>query len=88
MGPANLSVELPGPEFELSPVNQPLRIHDMPAAERPRERLVAAGAAALSPAELLAILLRTGMKGASAVEIGQRVVAKFGSLEALARAPL
>ena len=88
MGPANLSVELPGPEFELSPVNQPLRIHDMPAADRPRERLVAAGAAALSPAELLAILLRTGMKGASAVEIGQRVVAKFGSLEALARAPL
>ena len=88
MGPANLSVELPGPEFELSPVNQPLRIHDMPAAERPRERLVSAGAAALSPAELLAILLRTGMKGASAVEIGQRVVAKFGSLEALARAPL
>jgi len=69
-------------------VNQPLRIHDMAAADRPRERLAERGAASLNTAELLAILLRTGLQGASAVDIGHRLVAKFGSLEALARAPL
>jgi DNA repair protein RadC len=69
-------------------MSQPLRIHDMAAADRPRERLAARGAASLNTAELLAILLRTGLQGASAVEIGHRLVAKFGSLEALARAPM
>ncbi len=69
-------------------MNQPLRIHDMAEADRPRERLAARGAGSLNTAELLAILLRTGLQGASAVDIGHRIVAKFGSLEALARAPL
>jgi DNA repair protein RadC len=69
-------------------MNQPLRIHDMAAADRPRERLAARGAGSLNTAELLAILLRTGLQGASAVDIGHRIVAKFGSLETLARAPL
>ena len=46
-----------------------VRIHDLPAQERPRERLVAKGAENLSNAELIAIVLRTGMKGMSAIHI-------------------
>jgi DNA repair protein RadC len=65
---------------------QSLRIKDQPVTERPRERLVALGADALSHAELIAILLRTGLKGANAVEIGKQLIQKFGTLQALARA--
>ena len=65
-----------------------LRLKDQPASERPRERLVALGADALSHAELVGILLRTGLRGANAVEIGQQLVQKYGSLGALARASL
>ena len=68
-------------------MSQPLRIHDMAAADRPRERLVERGAKSLGTGELLAILLRTGLRGASAVEIGNQLVRRFDSLEALARAP-
>ena len=63
-----------------------LRLKDQPASERPRERLAALGADALSHAELIAILLRTGMKGVNAVEIGKQLVQKFGTLQGLARA--
>lgn len=70
------------------PSHQPLRIHDMALTDRPRERLVERGAPALSNGELLAILLRTGLKGSSAVEIGHRLLERFGSLETLARSPL
>ena len=65
-----------------------IRIHDMPAEERPRERLVAQGADALKNAELIAILLRTGVQGASAVAVAERVLSQFGTLDALARAAL
>jgi DNA repair protein RadC len=65
-----------------------MRLKDQPASERPRERLVALGADALSHAELVGILLRTGLKGANAVEIGQQLVQKYGSLGALAQASL
>ena len=47
-----------------------MRIADWPEDERPRERLLKLGAAALSEAELLAIFLRTGIAGKSAVELG------------------
>lgn len=60
------------------------RLKDQPASERPRERLVAHGAEALSNAELIAILLRTGLKGANAVEVGRQLLQKFGSLQSLA----
>lgn len=63
-----------------------LKIKDQPASERPRERLVAKGPEALTDAELIAILLRTGLQGANAVEIGSQLLRKFGSLQALARA--
>jgi len=65
-----------------------MRLKDQPASERPRERLVTQGADALSHAELLAILLRTGLQGANALEIGKQLVHKYGSLQSLARASL
>ena len=63
-----------------------LRLKDQPPSERPRERLAALGAEALSQAELIAILLRSGLKGMNAVEVGRHLLARFGSLQALARA--
>ena len=63
-----------------------MRLKDQPLSERPRERLIARGANALTHAELIAILLRTGLKGANVVEIARRLVLKFGSLHALALA--
>lgn len=62
------------------------RLKDQPAVERPRERLIAQGAMALSAAELIAILVRTGLRGTNALDIGKQLVQKFGSLGALARA--
>ena len=63
-----------------------MRIKDQPVSERPRERLVEQGPDALSPAELIAILVRTGLRGTNAVEIGKQLIQKFGTLQALARA--
>ena len=63
-----------------------MRLKDQPANERPRERLVARGPDALTQAELIAILLRTGLKGANVVQVGQNLLQKFGSLNALALA--
>jgi len=65
-----------------------VRIHDLPAQDRPRERLATHGADRLSNAELIAILLRTGMKGMSAIHIAEQLLRQSGSLENLARAPL
>jgi DNA repair protein RadC len=64
------------------------RIRDMAAKDRPRERLAADGAEALSNADLIAILLRTGMKGFSAINVAQQLLARFGTLENLARSSL
>jgi DNA repair protein RadC len=63
-----------------------MRLKDQPLSERPRERLRAKGVDALSHGELIAILLRTGMKGANVVEIGKQLVNRYGKLDALARA--
>jgi len=63
-------------------------IRDLPACDRPRERLSELGADALRNAELLAILLRTGMKGVSAIQVAEQLLQKFGSLDALSRASL
>src|SRR5580698_9519700 len=65
-----------------------IRIKDLPASERPRERLAELGADALSSAELIAILLRTGMKGRSAIAIASEMVLQFKTLDALARASI
>lgn len=60
-----------------------MAITDWPADERPRERLLKQGAAALSDAELLAIFLRTGIPGHSAVDLARRLITQFGSLTGL-----
>jgi DNA repair protein RadC len=56
--------------------------------ERPRERLLLRGAHALTEAELMAIILRVGVKGKSAVELGRNILKHFGSLHAMMNAPL
>ncbi len=60
-----------------------MAIKHWPENERPRERLLALGAASLSDAELLAIFLRVGIKGVSAVDLGRTLIAHFGSLNRL-----
>ncbi len=60
-----------------------MAITDWPLAERPREKLLARGAAALSDAELLAIFLRTGVRGKTAVDVARDLLQHFGSLRAL-----
>ncbi len=59
-----------------------------PVGERPRERLLRHGAQSVTDAELVAILLRVGVQGTSAVELARQTLKKFGSLRALAEAPL
>jgi DNA repair protein RadC len=60
-----------------------MAITDWPLADRPRERLLANGAEVLSDAELIAIFLRTGARGKSAVDVAREVLARFGSFTAL-----
>jgi len=61
-------------------------IRDWPAGERPREKLLARGVAALSDAELLAIFLRTGVTGKTAVDLARELLADFGGLRPLLEA--
>ena len=60
-----------------------MTISDWPAQERPREKLLARGAGALSDAELLAIFLRTGVKGKTAVDLARELLDQHGGLRAL-----
>lgn len=64
------------------------RITDLQESERPRERLVRLGAGALSEAELLAILLRVGVEGENAVQLGQRLLHSLGGIPGLHRASI
>jgi DNA repair protein RadC len=61
-------------------------IRDWPASERPREKLLARGAQALSDAELLAIFLRTGVRGKTAVDVARELLQSYGGLRALLEA--
>ncbi|MES2901425.1 MAG: DNA repair protein RadC [Pseudomonadota bacterium] len=63
-------------------------IKHWPAQQRPRERLISEGAAALSDPELLALFLRVGLPGKSAVELGRELIGHFGSLQGLFGASL
>ena len=63
-----------------------MAITDWPESERPRERLLQRGAAALSDAELLAIFLRVGIRGKSAVDLARDLLAHFGTLTRLCNA--
>jgi len=62
-------------------------ITDWPASERPRERLLQHGAHSLTEAELLAVFLRTGLPGATAVDLARQALDHFGGLNALLSAP-
>ena len=64
------------------------RIMDLHESDRPRERLANLGPQVLTNAELIAILLRVGVKGENAVTLGQRLLNTFGGLTGLHRAPL
>ena len=63
-------------------------ISDWPEGERPRERLLAHGAATLTDAELLAVMLRTGIRGKSAVDLGRDLLTRFRSVAGLFAADL
>lgn len=63
-----------------------MSISDWPVQERPREKLLVRGPQSLSDAELLAIFLRTGVKGKSAVDLARELLNEFGSLRALLEA--
>ena len=60
-----------------------MKIQDWPINERPREKLLKLGAHTLSDAELLAILINTGKKGHSAVELARMAINEFGSVQSL-----
>ena len=62
-------------------------IQELPTQDRPREKLLARGIDSLTDAEILAILLRTGISGKNAVALAQDLIAQYGSLTQLARAP-
>lgn len=68
--------------------NDSKRIRTWPEDERPRERLLSRGAHDLTDTELVAILLRVGVRGKSAVELGHELLKRFGSVQAMMRAPL
>jgi DNA repair protein RadC len=63
-------------------------ITEWPDDERPREKLLQRGSSALSDAELLAIFLRTGTRGKTAVDLGRELLSEYGSLRALLEADL
>ncbi len=65
-----------------------MSIRDWPAGERPREKLLEQGSGSLSDAELLAIFLRTGVSGKSAVDLARHLLSQFGSLRVLLEADL
>ncbi len=67
---------------------EPIRIKDLPLADRPRERLEQFGPDALRNADLIAILLRTGLRGSSAVQVAEDLVRRFPSLAVLSCASL
>jgi DNA repair protein RadC len=63
-------------------------VHDMPASERPRERLQRHGAEALATAELLALLMGSGTKGDSVMVLAQRLLTQFGNLQNISSASI
>src|ERR1700678_3005406 len=62
-----------------------LRIQELPDEDRPREKLMKQGAAALSESELIAILLRTGTVGANAIDVARELLLRYQSLTSLSR---
>jgi DNA repair protein RadC len=75
-------------ETKESEVKKSFTIHDLPASERPRERLQKFGAEALSAQEILAVILGRGISGESVMVTAQRLLSQFGSLKGIAGASL
>lgn len=71
-----------------SKIKKSFTIHDLPASERPRERLQKFGAEALSAQEVLAVILGRGIAGESVMVTAQRLLSQFGSLKGIAGASL
>jgi DNA repair protein RadC len=67
-------------------MNRALLIKELPASERPRELLLARGADQMKKSELIAILLRTGTKGISALHVAEQLLTRFSTLDNLSRA--
>lgn len=65
-----------------------MMLKDWPCEERPREKLIQQGAESLSDAELLAIFLRTGVKGCHVVDLARQLLSKFGSISAIFKADI
>ncbi len=65
-----------------------MTITDWPARERPREKLLSHGASVLSDAELLALFIRTGVRGKTALDISRELLLQFGSLRHIVAASL
>src|SRR2546430_2050921 len=74
------------PTPNASPPEYTVMIRDLPRDQRPRERLAAYGPQALSTAELLALLLRSGTAQESVIRLAERLLATFGSLKGIATA--
>ena len=79
-GPTAQPTTLPKPCAPAKTAPRALTIREWPESERPREKLLERGAQALSDAELLALLLGSGIKGHSAVDVARSLIADFGSL--------
>ena len=69
------------------PRRDPMSVRERPQGERPRERLLERGPAALSDAELVALLLRTGTAGSSALDVARGLIGRFGGVAGLLAAP-
>jgi DNA repair protein RadC len=74
--------------FTVALMSRGLLIKELPSNERPRERLASDGPDALKASELIAILLRTGTKGVSALEIGHELITQYKTLDNLSRASI
>src|SRR6266851_3199128 len=81
-----LSPEKDSGSFRRAKLDYHATVRELPSNERPRERLQHFGPQALSAAELLAIILRTGTKGDNALELSNKLLAKYGGLAGLVRA--
>ena len=79
---------MPAPGVKGIRILSHMAISDWPEGERPRERLLAHGAAVLSDAELLAVILRTGIRGKSAVELGRELLGRFKGVAGILGADL
>src|SRR6266700_2035206 len=81
-----LHLETASDSYKRARLDYHATVRELPSNERPRERLQHFGPQALSTAELLAIVLRTGIRGDNALELANKLLSKYGGLPGLVRA--